>query len=79
MMQPLRSYIELEYLDKKLPASDKVYFTEENFWRGIDHKMMPTYQPSIPRQQNSFDCGLFLLEYAEVFIENSDYILNNLR
>ena len=25
-----------------------------------------------------YDCGIFLLEYAENFLENSQYILNNL-
>ncbi len=79
LMQPLRSYIEMEYLEKKIPASSTVYFTEENHWKGLSNITMPSVQPFVPRQQNSFDCGLFLLEYAEIFMENEDFILNNLK
>lgn len=79
LMQPLRSYIEMEYLEKKIPASSKSYFTEDNHWKGLSSATMPAIQPFVPRQQNSFDCGLFLLEYAEIFMENEDFILNNLK
>ena len=78
-MQPLRSYIEHSYLDRKLPADQKDFFTEKSFWHGFSYDMMPSYQPHVPRQNNSFDCGLFLLEYAEIFAEDSDFILGNLR
>ena len=79
MMRPLRTYIEMEYIERKMPAANKEYFTEKNFWRGISLRMMPTLQPNIPKQNNSFDCGLFLLEYAEIFVENQDFILDNLK
>ena len=79
LMQPLRSYIEMEYLEKKIPSAQKTYFTEENYWKGLTSTSMPAIQPHAPRQQNSFDCGLFLLEYAEIFMEDEDFILNNLK
>ncbi|TNV85779.1 hypothetical protein FGO68_gene5133 [Halteria grandinella] len=79
LMLPLRTYIEMEYLEKKLPQDQKKYFTEECYWRGFSQWTMPTYQPAVPKQNNSFDCGLFLLEYAEIFAENPIFILDNLR
>lgn len=79
LMQPLRSYIEHSYIDRKLPPEHKEHFTEKNFWHGFSYDMMPSYQPYVPRQNNSFDCGLFLLEYAEIFAEDSEFIQSNLR
>lgn len=79
LMKPLRNYIEMEYLEKKLPPDQKQYFTEKCFWRGFNFEMMPAYQPLLPKQNNSFDCGLFLLEYAEMFAEDPSFILENLR
>lgn len=79
LMQPLRSYIEHSYIDRKLAPEHKDFFTEKNFWNGFSYDMMPSYQPHVPRQNNSFDCGLFLLEYAEIFAEDSEFILSNLR
>lgn len=49
LMQPLRSYIEMEYLEKKIPAAQKTYFTEENYWKGLTNTSMPTFQPHAPR------------------------------
>lgn len=69
----------MEYLEKRLPPELKKHFTEEFYWRGFSQWVMPTYQPAIPKQNNSFDCGLFLLEYAEIFAENPLFILDNLR
>ena len=40
---------------------------------------MPSVQPFAPKQNNSYDCGLFLLEYAEIFAEDQDFLLDNLR
>lgn len=41
LMQPLRSYIEMEYLEKKIPSTSKIYFTEENYWKGLTNFTMP--------------------------------------
>jgi len=37
----------------------------------------PYYQPMVPKQSNWTDCGLYLLQYTELFSEDESYILNN--
>jgi len=37
----------------------------------------PHYQPMVPKQNNLTDCGLYLLQYVELFAESEEYILNN--
>ena len=39
---------------------------------------MPHYLPIVPRQKNLTDCGLYLLENAEAFIRDPDFIIKNL-
>ena len=46
-MQALRTYIELEYIDKKL-NNDKEktkWLTLEHEWKGLDFSNMPHYKP----------------------------------
>jgi hypothetical protein len=50
LMQPLRSYIEMEYLEKKMVSSSKEYFTEKNHWKGLSLYSMPVVQPFVPKQ-----------------------------
>ena len=40
---------------------------------------MPLLLPSLPRQKNYTDCGLFLLEYVETFLMDPDFLLKNLK
>jgi len=37
----------------------------------------PYYQPMVPKQSNWTDCGLYLLQYAELFSENEGFILDD--
>jgi len=37
----------------------------------------PYYQPMVPKQSNWTDCGLYLLQYTELFSEDESYILND--
>lgn len=39
---------------------------------------MPAYHPNVPKQTNGTDCGLFLLENVECFLENPDFIMKDL-
>ena len=39
-MQPLRTYIEMEYLEKKM-TTNKEYFKPESYWKGLNNNMMP--------------------------------------
>ena len=33
------------------------------------------YNPDVPKQKNTYDCGIFLLMYAEIFLYNPTYFL----
>ena len=33
------------------------------------------YNPDVPKQKNTYDCGIFLLMYAEIFLYNPSYFL----
>ena len=35
------------------------------------------YNVDVPKQNNSYDCGIFVLMYAEMFLYNPDYFLKN--
>lgn len=39
---------------------------------------MKAYYPKVPNQNNTYDCGIYLLTYAELFFNNPDYILSQL-
>ena len=39
---------------------------------------MPAYHPNVPKQTNGTDCGLFLLENVECFLENPQFVLEDL-
>lgn len=42
--------------------------------RVFTHKSMPRVHPRVPKQDNSFDCGVFLLEYAEQVLKRLPHI-----
>jgi hypothetical protein len=37
------------------------------------------HQPMVLRQKNSYDCGLYMLQYAEMFLTDEKYILDNIQ
>ena len=87
MMQHLREYLELEFIEKKVEPADRKYFydpiykwTPFNYDRAVSQpkNQFPHYQPKLPKQQNFTDCGLFVLQYAETFLLNPQFILNDL-
>ena len=53
MMQRLRGYIAAEHLDKKNAPLDL------STWTDVIHD-------KLPRQENDFDCGVFVCQYIEV-------------
>lgn len=70
-MQVLRDYMVQEALDKK--------FTEEDRKLCDGFKLtMPSYHPNVPKQTNGTDCGLFLLENVECFLESPDFVMKDL-
>jgi len=40
--------------------------------------IMKCHQPIVQKQNNSYDCGLYMLQYAEMFLTDEKYILENL-
>ena len=36
------------------------------------------HYPKVPGQQNTYDCGIYLLAYAELFFRNPEFVLNRL-
>ena len=62
MMQYLREYLELEFLEKKVSPEDKRFFSDRQFnWSKFEGLSVPAYSPELPKQQNFTDCGLFVL------------------
>ena len=80
MMRYLREYLELEYLEKKVVnEADKKYFTNSAYnWQSFNWSTLPHYKPVLPQQKNFTDCGLFVLQYAESFLLQPDFVLNDL-
>ena len=39
---------------------------------------MPFFKPKLPKQKNFYDCGLFVLEFAETFLKKPEFVYNNL-
>jgi hypothetical protein len=81
-MHILRIYLELQYIDKKYSSPEeehkKNYFTKEYNWYGLNKSHIPHYKPRVPTQCNAYDCGLYLLENAETFLEMPDFIIENM-
>ena len=71
---PIRKYLELEFMDKKKEDFAKI----QSKWTGIDENMLPCYQPLVLFQDNLKDCGIFVLEYTESFLNNPEFILSNI-
>lgn len=62
MMQHLREYLELEFIEKKVQPAERKYFYDPAYkWTPFNFERVPHYQPKLPKQQNFTDCGLFVL------------------
>ena len=45
----------------------------------IKSKFIRRYVPKVPKQTNSYDCGIYMLVYTELFLFNSEFFLTNAR
>ncbi|KAL4464804.1 hypothetical protein ABPG74_011365 [Tetrahymena malaccensis] len=63
----IRLYLNKEYETKKKCIIQKNIVYNE--------RTLPSHQPLIPRQTNYVDCGLYLLEYVENFLNDPQQIL----
>lgn len=70
-MTVLKDYLVQEALDKRIPEADKQFCQDYQL-------KMPAYHPNVPKQTNGTDCGLFLLENVECFLENPAFVMNDL-
>ena len=65
----IREYLELEYQSKM-----------EGKTRKFNVQTLPTNCPRVPQQDNSSDCGVYLLQYIESFFSNpfKNFSINNM-
>lgn len=45
----------------------------------IKSTLIKRYNPRIPKQDNLFDCGIYILVYCELFLLNKEFFINNAR
>ena len=73
-ISPRRVIIILKYLFYEY---QKIYSIKCNMYYFFQHNhhKIEYYNPDIPKQDNSYDCGIFLLMYVELFLYNPNYFL----
>ncbi|RHN56275.1 putative Ulp1 peptidase [Medicago truncatula] len=67
----VQSYLSEEWKDRK-----KDTYGEDLSSRFFNMHFLPV---EVPQQENSFDCGLFLLHYLELFVAQVPFDFNPLR
>ena len=75
-MNQRRMVIILKYLFYEYQKIYQINCDMSNFFMKNFQKIQ-CYIPDVPKQDNSFDCGIFLLMYAELFLFNPTYFLKN--
>ena len=75
----IREYMELEFIEKKVPQHQQKFFNDAAYkWKKFEYEKLPFYKPKTPKQKNFYDCGLFVLEFAETFLKQPEFVYNNL-
>lgn len=79
-------FMEMEYsvrnmIGKKQSTPEEVVKMVMPFYRNLSEIEFPLQKARIhfvdvPIQQNSYDCGIYLLQYVELFLHNPNFILN---
>jgi len=75
-LETVRLLVEVAFT-KNLTQEQSSYFLAKYGWAGLT-KQLPSYSPSVPLQHNMTDCGIYMLEYAENFLEYPGYVLEKL-
>jgi hypothetical protein len=67
-----KKYLYYEYAHKHLQIEN-----EEKIMEIINntHNYICEFVPNVPKQPNCYDCGIFLLAYAELFLFDPNYLL----
>jgi len=68
--QIIKSYIEMSYFYQKMSAEHREIFKK---YEGFE-KLCTSWNPKVPKQDNSVDCGVFAIMYVEEFLKNPDEI-----
>ncbi|KAF3793979.1 putative ubiquitin-like-specific protease 2B [Nymphaea thermarum] len=66
----VQSYLWEEWKERHMDAKEAA---EDDVLRFSDMRFVPL---ELPQQENSFDCGLFLLHYVELFLKEAPLIFN---
>ena len=58
----------------------KIYNIDVNMHNFLvkNYYKIECYNPDVPKQNNTYDCGIFLLMYAELFLYNPSYFLQHI-
>ena len=82
---PRRINIILKYLfyefQKVYLLKYKIDYPQFNLTNFIfaNHKKIQCYTPDVPKQDNKYDCGIFILLYTELFLYDPDFFLKYAR
>jgi Ulp1 family protease len=77
-MKVIKRFLVMEYhrrMENSFISKGNIEFNE--IITGIESKIK-AYYPKVPNQNNTYDCGIYLLTYAELFFNNPEYILSQL-
>ena len=71
----LRDYLCIEYRVKKASSAllksdgETIKETDSTIKNLFSKEIMVSACPKVPKQNNSYDCGVFVLQYAESFMK----------
>ena len=76
----IRGFMEMEYKYRaceRAASSGEILAAYEASQISLSEIDVPFNQVRVPRQTNSFDCGIYLLEYLELFLHEPSFILDS--
>ena len=72
----LREYLMVEYQAKKCKANANSHL-DDNTLKLFSKETMVSACLDVPQQNNSYDCGVYVLQYAESFMKVSQMNLTS--
>jgi sentrin-specific protease 7 len=76
-MDNIYAFILFQFLSRELRTKMPEKFTNFALPKSFRFNLttLPHYQHMLPKQSNLSDCGLYLLQYIEMFVYNQDHIM----